>query len=521
MDIRHAIMVLGIALMPALALAVDPDDDVPPPRASAAPAMSARMPGADAHQTSERPLSLAGVPAQRRGAGRVPIRWQFESTNGYEIGDAISMSDRWVAVGGSFFTALVPCRFGVSCGQDGRLRVFDSVTGQLRWTADFDLNGTLDRYLAVAIEGDVVLAVGYSINRFRTNNRPVWVVNAYDAPTGALLWRETLSDPQSDFFPQAIAVQGGRAYVTGVTGPQCYFGSWCVQLTRAYDVGTGRVLWSVSTGVPGVDYQTLSIATDEDRVYIAGNAGPYAEVRALDARTGGLRWLDQVPALSGEFVFKVVADDDRVAIGAIVNGDWLVRVYHADSGQVRWTRTWSLTGDANPTVYDAPVVLAMRDGIVVAGGYGSHLPYGSEPYPKASRDWVVRAYAAADGRLLWSDVRGATDDIDEANGGVVIAQGQAVVLGFGAFDDTSGNTHTLVRSYDLRTGALVWEDLEPRVGFAYGVTKTLAGTNGRVAAVSRVQGQRPAGLPRPDSLGVDMLLRIYDLHKGRGSDEQR
>ncbi len=514
MNFRHFILALCAALTPAWALSADPEGDVPAPRAKEALAMSARP--SHARQAFERSLALSGAQAQRLDTGRVPTRWQFESTEGYEIGDAIAMSDRWVAVGGRYLTALVPCQWGVSCGNDARLRVFDSLTGQSKWTADFDLNGTFDSYLAVAIEGDVVLATGYSINQFRTNNRPVWVVNAYSAQSGTLLWRETLADPQTDFFPQAMTVRGGRAYVTGVAGAECYYGAWCEQLTRAYDVSTGQVLWSVLTGVAGVDYETLSVAADDEHVYIAGNAGPNSEVRSLDARNGSLRWLDQIPdnSPSPGFVFKVVADDHRVAIGAVVNGDWLLRVYQAETGRVLWTSTWALTG-ADQTIYDAPVVLDMRDGVLVAGGYGSHLPFGSEPYPKASRDWAVRAYAVADGRLLWSDVRGSPTDTDEANGGVVIAQGKAVVLGFGAFDDVTGNTHTLVRAYELLTGALAWEQLEPRYGFAFGVSTTLAGANGRVAAVSYVQGSRPAGLPPPDSYGVDMLLRTYDLRGGR------
>jgi hypothetical protein len=49
--------------------------------------------------TSERPLASSGAPSQRPDTGRVPTRWQFESTEGYEIGDAIAKSNRWVVVG--------------------------------------------------------------------------------------------------------------------------------------------------------------------------------------------------------------------------------------------------------------------------------------------------------------------------------------------------------------------------------------------------------------------------------------
>ena len=128
-------------------------------------------------------------------------------------------------------------------------------------------------------------------------------------------------------------------------------------------------------------------------------------------------------------IFKVVANGDRVVAVGSLNDDWIVRSYEAHSGAVRWSQNYRLLGNSSPGVYDAPIQVATDDDTVVVAGYGSTEAYGTEAYPKASRDWVVRAYDANSGRLLWSDHSGSPIDVDEAEGGVVLVDGRAYVLG--------------------------------------------------------------------------------------------
>ena len=452
----------------------------------------------------------------RDHAGRV--LWQDETTTGYELASAVASSPRWIATAGNRFA---PSCVPGSCGIDASLRLYDARSGTLRWTSNYDFGHSLDKYQAVAIEGNIVLAVGYSQNVVSTSGHVWWIANAFDAETGKLLWQDVIGDASTDFYPYQIAIKRGHAYVTGLAGSTCITDDSlsCDQFTRAYDLATGAVEWTTRTDVAGGDDETVSVASEGHMVFIAGQvgAGPTdptisTNVRALDARTGQLRWEDVIHDDSGHgSVFQVVADEERVVIGAFVNDDWLIRAYDSHSGTVLWSRTYSRTGQATPGVFDVPVQLALRDGVVVAAGYGSTLAFGTEPYPKASRDWVVNAYSAKSGKTLWQDVTGAPNDIDEVDGGVGIVDDQAIALGFVTSADKNGilSKHTLVRSYDLRSGRVRWQDQIERSGFPFGVTITLAASAGRVTAASFVQGTRPAGTPPPASFGRNLLVRTY------------
>ncbi|MGI9431484.1 MAG: hypothetical protein ACR2PQ_04685, partial [Myxococcota bacterium] len=77
-------------------------------------------------------------------------------------------------------------------------------------------------------------------------------------------------------------------------------------------------------------------------------------------------------------------------------------------------------------------------------------------------NWIVEAYGAGDGSVLWTDAFGAAGVLERCNalavkGKTAVAVGQA----FGP-----AGTDWLVRALDTRTGALLWEIAEPGAGGA-------------------------------------------------------
>src|SRR4051812_28308292 len=56
----------------------------------------------------------------------------------------------------------------------------------------------------------------------------------------------------------------------------------------------------------------------------------------------------EVASGAGKVVFKVVARGDRVFVAAIINDDWLLRAYDAQTGAIQWTTTYSLLGSPVP-----------------------------------------------------------------------------------------------------------------------------------------------------------------------------
>jgi len=267
---------------------------------------------------------------------------------------------------------------------------------------------------------------------------------------------------------------------------------------------------------PDKDLMSLRILFASDVSTGTGKESTVGEITGDDGR--GEDWDDfftrrlVLPDLSLKEPDFCRRGDRVVAVGS-VNDDWMVRCYDAHSGAVRWSQSYSLLGESLPGVYDAPIQVAMDDATVVVAGYGSTKAVADELYPKASRDWVVRAYDVETGRLLWSDHSGSPSDTDEANGGVVLIDGRAYVLGFLA--DAEGAPHTLLRAYDSRSGRVVWNDELSRTSFPGGVTITLAASEGRLTAVSYVNGTRPPGSTGYNSVGVDLLVRTYQIGDDR------
>ena len=72
----------------------------------------------------------------------------------------------------------------------------------------------------------------------------------------------------------------------------------------------------------------------------------------------------------------------------------------------------------------------------------------------------------------------------------------------------------MLRAYDARSGRVIWNDQLPQAGYPFGITITLAASEGRLTAVSYVSGTRPAGTTGIDAEGVDLLVRTYQIDGG-------
>ena len=162
------------------------------------------------------------------------------------------------------------------------VRAYDARTGELLWDDQFDYGGGIKGALDIAAQGGIVYAAGSG----RTaGGGDEWVVRAYDAWTGELLW-----DDQFDNGNEAcaIAAQGGRVYAAGSGRTAGFDDEWVV---RAYDARTGELLWDDQFDKGGGDNEAFAIAVQGGRVYAAGRgetAGGAREwvVRAYDDFTG-------------------------------------------------------------------------------------------------------------------------------------------------------------------------------------------------------------------------------------------
>jgi len=227
----------------------------------------------------------------------------------------------------------------------------------------------------------------------------------------------------------------------------------------AHSLDRGGRLWSFSTLPEDESSGALGggCAVEGGVCYVSTGM---AEVVALDAATGALRWRVRIgapargaPAVAGGRVFAVTVDSRLVALSA-------------EDGRQLWVHRAS-PAIAIPLGLPAP---AVADDIVVAG-FGSG---------------ELVALRAAEGRLLWTETvagiaRGTIADIGGIRAAPAIRDGVVHVAGL------SG----LTIAVDLRSGRRLWErevgsGSSPAVA---GDWAFLIGEPGRVLCVERLTGR--------------------------------
>jgi outer membrane protein assembly factor BamB len=152
-------------------------------------------------------------------------------------------------------------------------------------------------------------------------------------------------------------------------------------LVRAYDAGTGAVLWTDRFDSTGFD-QALAIAADAGRVFAAGQGGANQDflLRAYDAATGTLLWQDQFDGGGLDVALAVAAQSGRVFAAGSGGTQFLVRAYDAANGTPLWQDM------VNLSIFGAQAIAVDSSRVIVV-----------------AENFTVRAYDAATGGFLWQD----------------------------------------------------------------------------------------------------------------------
>jgi outer membrane protein assembly factor BamB len=253
-------------------------------------------------------------------------------------------------------------------------------------------------------------------------------------------------------------------------------------------------------------------------------------VRGYDVRSGAVSWTDQTAAFSGlsTAVFVTSAGSNVFAAGytpsTVCCTDIFVRAYDARTGDVLWDDIFDKGGD------DLPQGIAASPNVVAVVGYGGNT---TTPFV----DFLVRAYDAATGSVLWEDQVDTGRFVDDAAWAVAIEGNRVFVAGT---TSTLSGHDMILRVYEATTGALIWQLRRPgtfpmsvaassgRV-FVAGITDDLTFFLGAYSAVSgdvrwedttgsgffvdvKLQGRRVVAVG--PMLGNGSLVRVYDAHTG-------
>jgi outer membrane protein assembly factor BamB len=243
---------------------------------------------------------------------------------------------------------------------------------------------------------------------------------------------------------RGVVVDGGTVFVAGTTHAA---GGIFACLVRAYDVRNGRVFWESTASVL---CRAQAIATDGRHVLVAGIGGPFPDdyvVQAYDAETGAALWRDRTFVSTGADNEAVAVDTERRRAFAAGWVRWLpgvgeqqaflVRAYETDTGVLDWEDQFPAP---RPFSQQHARDIAASKGRVIAVGVGSGT-------------WLVRAYDAKQGHLVWSDDSQPAGGVGSALGlsgalAVAIEGGRVFVVGSGV--NARGDADFIVRAYDAK-----------------------------------------------------------------------
>jgi hypothetical protein len=232
-------------------------------------------------------------------------------------GEAIAIS------GNTMFTA-------GSRNGDFSVRAYHSKTGVLLWEDLSDLSGGQDTATDLEVHKDRVIAVG-SAGDFPNRD---FVVRAYEPKTGALRWEDRLDLGTVD-EATAVDIKNRYAYVVGRVRPS---GSSDF-IVRAYDRKTGALRWEDTVDFFGGNDIARTVTVAGGQVFVGGSlqeagfSNPGIVVRAYDAKSGGLNWMDQLVAPQASGIKGIASLGGQVHAVGSLSLDFLVRTYAANSGR--------------------------------------------------------------------------------------------------------------------------------------------------------------------------------------------
>src|SRR3990167_4988379 len=150
-------------------------------------------------------------------------------------------------------------------------------------------------------------------------------------------------------------------------------------------------------------------------------------------------------AVKGDRVFAVGESETTAGSGA-----FSVKAYNAKNGALLWEDYYDREGDG----WDSAWGMTVHDNKVFSVGQTTSTAGGSA--------FAVRAYNAKNGALLWEDNYDREGSIWDAAYRAVAKDNRLFVVGQAGA--TAGGNAFVVRAYDAQNGALLWEDNYDREG---------------------------------------------------------
>ncbi len=315
------------------------------------------------------------------------LKWSdnYEAGGGSNKANAITASNNIVYAAGEGDNITGVCQFIV--------RAYDSQTGSLVWNDQFDTGFLGGGANAIAIDANNLYVAGTACGDECVGE---FVVRSYNSKTGELLWSDEFdNDGKGGLGANDIAVIGNRVIAVGSvftnTGNLAF-------LVRAYDAKTGELVWENQEPNNPLVNTPFTVTINKNMVYAAGFIFPLSGpvvflVRAYDSKTGSLVWEDNFDnGASGSCTsaFDISAKGRRVYVAGYVStginpteceSDFVVRTYDSRTGTLAWQDQYSSGGDDN-----FAKAITVKGNFVYAAGQGQT--------SDEDKDFIIRTYRA-------------------------------------------------------------------------------------------------------------------------------
>jgi putative pyrroloquinoline-quinone binding quinoprotein len=323
-----------------------------------------------------------------------------------------------------------------------------TVPGHRLWTRRFLSPTETSEYADVVVDpsGTRVFVTGSSGRSGHPDYRTV----AYDAATGSELWARLYGTAEGIDVPVAIGVNpsGSRVFVTGVRSGVSTTNDY---ETLAYNAATGATLWKRRFDDGPYDQAaSLVVSPGGRRVYVAG----VSEILAYDASDGTRIWGEKTD--SGYWIAVSPDGSELFAVGATFkvgsDADYLTTAYDTRTGRKLWRRTYSLRSQSYYGDFPWSVAASPDGKAVFITGRSVNRSDDSSRY-------ATVAYDAATGKQLWVRRYGPNGEDDVAAYSVAVSPDSEEVVVTGYIGTVFGvaPTATLATvAYDAETGDRLW-----------------------------------------------------------------
>jgi WD40 repeat protein len=341
----------------------------------------------------------------------------------------------------------------------GTLRtVAYDASGTQLWSRGGPASGDRATGLRVSPDGSTVFVLASSYGRHNGAISLDYLTLAYDAATGARVWKKRYTHPIGYSHDEAgalgVSPDGSTVFVTGASDD----GIWTDYATVAYRASTGRHLWTARYGRSSEDAaRALSVSPDGSTVFVSGFSVSSTrldiETIAYNAATGRERWKTRFDGLTHNGdqanAMAVSPDGSKVFVTGFTDRSKRLRnfvtlAYNAKTGTQRWVRRYQGPGDSNN---NAKAIVMSPDGSrVYVAGYRSG----------DGRDFETIAYSSTGGRLWRRAYNGPAGGSDQAAAiGVSPAGTQVYVTGLR--NDLPYDRDYATLAYRASSGESLWE----------------------------------------------------------------